>query len=71
MTHAPVHISVVSPVYGAEGIVAALVQQLKSALDPITSDYEILLIEDHSPDRSWEEIALACKNDVRVAVRAK
>lgn len=66
MNQAPVHISVVSPVYGAEGIVNELIQQLKSALDPITADYEILLIEDHSPDRSWEEIAAACEQDERV-----
>lgn len=60
------HLSVVSPVYKAEGCVAELCRRLKSALDPITEDYEIILVEDRSPDGSWVAIEQEARNDGRV-----
>lgn len=60
------HISIVSPVYKAEGIVQELVNRIVENTEKITSNFEILLIEDRSPDRSWEEILLAAKADTRV-----
>ncbi len=59
-------ISVVSPVYRAEGMVAVLVQEIIRALTPLTSRFEIILVEDGSPDGSWEEIGRACALDRRV-----
>lgn len=53
-------ISVISPVYGAEKIIPELVKRISNALLEITKDYEIILIEDHSPDNSWEEIRNQC-----------
>ncbi len=55
-----VEISVVSPVYRAEGLVQELVAQLREQLGKITSHYEIILVEDRSPDGSWEEIKKLC-----------
>jgi polyisoprenyl-phosphate glycosyltransferase len=55
------HISVVSPVYGAEHSVELLVDRLVKNLSSITQNFEIILVEDASPDNSWvkiEEIAL-------------
>jgi len=60
------HISVVSPVYMAEKIVAELVQQLHKNLSIITEDYEIILVNDYSPDNSWEVIIGECNKDLRV-----
>ncbi|NEN23406.1 glycosyltransferase family 2 protein [Cryomorpha ignava] len=59
-------ISVVSPVYRAEGIVAELVSRTKKALSEITEEYEILLVNDGSPDNSWEEIRAEANLDQRV-----
>jgi len=49
-------LSVVSPVYGAEGIVSELTHQIIKAVSPISRDFEIILVEDGSPDASWEAI---------------
>lgn len=55
-----VEISVVSPVYLAEGLVEDLVTQLRDVLGKITKNYEILLVEDGSPDESWGAIKSLC-----------
>ena len=60
------HISVVSPVYKAEKIVAELVRQLHENLAALTADYEIVLVNDASPDESWPAIAAECAKDKRV-----
>jgi dolichol-phosphate mannosyltransferase len=60
------HISVVSPVYQAEKIVAELIRQLHENLLKITQDYEIVLVNDASPDNSWVVIAKECEKDKRV-----
>jgi len=52
----PIEISVVSPVYQAEGLVGPLVARLTTTLDSLTSNYEIILVEDGSPDGSWQAI---------------
>jgi glycosyltransferase involved in cell wall biosynthesis len=59
-------ISVVSPVYRAAGIVDEFVRQLTAALEPITPDFEIVLVEDGSNDGTWPRIAAACAADTRV-----
>jgi len=60
------HISVVSPIYKAEKIVAELVRQLHENLAKITEDYEIVLVNDASPDNSWEAVVAECGKDRRV-----
>jgi len=59
-------ISVVSPVYRAEKIVHELVMQLHKNLQEITNDYEIILVNDASPDDSWDRIVDECAKDKRV-----
>jgi len=51
-----IHISIISPVYKAEKIVSQLVNRITNSIEPITLDYEIILVEDNSPDNSWYEI---------------
>lgn len=59
-------ISVVSPVYLAETIVNELVQRLNKVLAPQFSQFEIILVEDGSPDNSWQQIQLLCETDPNV-----
>src|SRR5207244_2862771 len=59
-------ISVVSPVYRAEEIVGELVRRLTTELEAITPNFEIVLVEDGSPDRCWSRIEEACAVDPRV-----
>jgi glycosyltransferase involved in cell wall biosynthesis len=56
-------ISVVIPVYNSELILPVLVDRLIPALEKITSNFEILLINDGSHDNSWQVVSeLANKN---------
>lgn len=59
-------ISVVSPVYRGEKMVAELVHRNIEALQTITDDYEIILVNDASPDNSWKAIEAECKKNPRV-----
>lgn len=52
-------VSVVSPVYLASGLVPELVRQLRGVLSGTKSSYEIILVDDCSPDESWAEIQKA------------
>lgn len=61
-----VMISVVSPVYGAEGLLPELVSRIHRAVSGITDNYEIILVEDNSPDNSWEVISLLAENDDKI-----
>ncbi|MFN4285601.1 MAG: glycosyltransferase family 2 protein [Lacibacter sp.] len=65
MSYTPLF-SIVSPVYRAEAIVPELVRRIRVAVETVTQDYEIILVEDGSPDKSWEAIAAECNKDARV-----
>jgi dolichol-phosphate mannosyltransferase len=60
------HISVVSPVYGCKTCLYELYIRLKSTLEKITSDFEIILINDASPDNAWDTIVELANKDKRV-----
>ena len=60
------HISVVSPVYKAEDIVDELVKRIIDSVSKITDDFEIILVEDSSPDNSWQKIKDNCITDNRI-----
>lgn len=53
-------ISIVSPVYKAEKIISELVNQINLEVSKITTQFEIVLVEDGSLDNSWEEIEKQC-----------
>lgn len=59
-------ISIVSPVYGAADLLQDLVKQIQASLSYLTEEYEIILVEDASPDRSWEIIKSLSTKDERV-----
>lgn len=60
------HISVVTPVYKAEGCLEELYRRLVATLSGITQDFEIIMVEDRGGDRSWEIIETLAKRDPRV-----
>lgn len=47
-------ITIVSPVYRAEKILPKLVIEIDSVMHKIKQDYEIILVDDKSPDNSWD-----------------
>jgi glycosyltransferase involved in cell wall biosynthesis len=49
-------ISFVSPVYMAEKIVDKLVVEIQKVMITINQPYEIILVDDRSPDKSWEKM---------------
>ena len=61
-----ISLSVVSPVYRAEEIVDELVLRIVEAAEHTGCDFEIVLVEDGSPDASWEKIEANCQKDKRV-----
>ena len=63
---APVLLSVVSPVYLASAMVEELVQRLVVALEVISPHFEIILVDDRSPDDSWARILEQSAKDPRV-----
>jgi undecaprenyl-phosphate 4-deoxy-4-formamido-L-arabinose transferase len=52
----PSGLSLAVPVYRSEAILPELVKRLESVLSRIASNYELVLVNDCSPDRSWEVI---------------
>ena len=60
------HLSVVTPVYRAEGCLEELYRRLEAALSTITHDFEIVMVEDCGGDRSWEIIQALARKDARV-----
>lgn len=55
-------LSIVSPVYRAENIIPALVDEIKKSLNPLDISYEIILVDDASPDNSWAQILKEAAN---------
>jgi glycosyltransferase involved in cell wall biosynthesis len=60
------HISVVSPVYGCKTCLIELYSRLKQTLEKTTPDFEIILVNDASPDGAWETIVELAQKDSRV-----
>jgi len=58
--------SVVSPVYQAAALIPQLVAELETELHLITSNYEIILVEDGSTDASWRVIEEMCRRNKNV-----
>lgn len=59
-------ISIVSPVYRGEKMTEELVRRISESVSPITEHYEIILVNDASPDNSWDVIRTECEKDSRV-----
>ena len=60
------HISIVSPIYKGEKMLDELVSRIEASVSTISDDYEIILVNDQSPDKSWEVIRRICAVDKHV-----
>jgi undecaprenyl-phosphate 4-deoxy-4-formamido-L-arabinose transferase len=50
-------ISIVVPVYSGAETITPLVERLEAVLAPICNDFEVILVNDGSPDNSWQVIS--------------
>jgi dolichol-phosphate mannosyltransferase len=61
-----VEISVVLPVYGCRDCLVPLYERLCSSLAEITDDFELVFVDDRSPDRAWEVLRELSSRDSRI-----
>jgi len=54
MSNNNIHISIITPVYGCSSSLEKLYARLISTLTQITEDFEIIMVNDASPDNAWE-----------------
>jgi len=60
-------LSIVIPAYREEKNIAYIYAELLPVLDPLEHyHYEIIFVNDGSPDRTWHEIERLCESDERV-----
>lgn len=59
-------ISVVIPVYGCRAALPELHRRLTETLSSLVAEYELILVDDHCPQNSWESIKELCSSDSRV-----
>lgn len=59
-------ISVVVPEYKGASMLGLLLERLDKALSPISENYEVILVNDCSPDNVWAEIKRYAAKDKRV-----
>ncbi|SEP91669.1 glycosyltransferase family 2 protein [Flavobacterium urocaniciphilum] len=63
-------LSIVSPIYKAENIVEKLVSEIEKEVCKLNITYEIILVDDRSPDNSWQKMkTIAAQNDKVKIVR--
>lgn len=58
--------SVVVPVYGCREALPELHRRLVAVFEKMNSSFEIVLVDDHDPQNSWEEVERICQVDNRV-----
>ena len=61
-----VEISVVVPVYGCRDCLQELHQKTRAALESLTDDFELVLVDDASPDDAWQTVRELAAVDDRV-----
>ena len=54
------------PVFNEDSLIQELVYRVKSNLEKITKDYEILIVDDGSTDLTWEKILLEVNLEKRI-----
>ena len=59
-------ISVVIPVYGCETCLIELCNRIKNTVTAIPAQYEIILVNDASPDNAWERIKQLSEQDKQI-----
>jgi len=69
MNSGEIRMSLVVPTYNEGENVEAMVRQLSGALEPLFQErYEIIIVDDDSPDRTWELAETIAKTNPRLKV---
>lgn len=66
MTIQSTRLSVVVPVFMGSGFLQELYERTKESATQSFQDFELILVNDASPDNAWPEILALCKEDSRV-----
>ena len=56
-------LSIVSPVYRAELVLDELIERISNNIPSEFNSYEIILVDDYSPDKSWDKIVKITKTN--------
>ena len=59
-------LSVVIPVYMGEPFLEELYTRIRQSAERLTPDWELILVNDASPDGSWRNIVKLAERDTRV-----
>jgi glycosyltransferase involved in cell wall biosynthesis len=60
------HLTVVIPVYNESSLIDELVRRVKTNVELITEDYEIIIVDDGSQDNTWNSIENEAKLETRI-----
>jgi len=60
------HLSVIIPVYNESSLINELIRRVVANVKIITEDFEIILVDDGSQDKTWNSIANEAKSENRV-----
>lgn len=60
------YLSIVSPIYNAASHLKQFVAEIEKQISAIASEYEIILVDDFSPDNSWAVIQEICSANPNV-----
>jgi dolichol-phosphate mannosyltransferase len=61
-----IELSIISPIYKGEKMLEELVSRIEASVETFTKDYEIILVNDCSPDDSWTKMKEICARDKKV-----
>lgn len=59
-------LTIVSPIYNGEKMLDELIFRIEKSVETITENYEIILVNDCSPDNSWYKVKEICAKDKKV-----
>jgi dolichol-phosphate mannosyltransferase len=59
-------LSVVSAVYGCRDCLKTLYERLCASVSQVTDDFELIFVDDRSPDGAWEVLCDLARQDPRV-----
>lgn len=60
------HISIIIPFYGCRICLMELYLRIKQTLEQMEQTFELIIVNDASPDNAWDDISNLCQKDKRV-----
>jgi polyisoprenyl-phosphate glycosyltransferase len=63
--HGPFRLSVIVPCYNEQGVLGALRERLVPVLESLTTDFEVICVNDGSKDKTWDELIELHRDDRR------